>query len=438
MEPSRIWNTAKVENFLHKYDGRFEYVRLHWVDYSGVLRTRFISVGQCIQMAQGTEKYHLAQNSLITPISTAPKEFSPSDHHETWELLPDWPTLRPCGSKGNHATVMCYIDDKGRSFQKCPRTLLEGVIDKIACTYEAVFLLKFRIEFMLLDGSAEVHKPMDRLNGYSRTAGLRTDILEIMDEIHQALRTSNIRIDEFHIGLADQVELSLAPQAPLEAIDSLVLAQETIRTVCTRHNIRATMAPKPLLNGPFNGLYLHLSAENSRSNQPANLLAGILGSMGSLCAFGMANFDSYVRAVNGCAGEWIGFGTGNRDLPVRQVSIEHWEFRMLDSTANPYLFAYALLMAGQYGVVNGMQLEWKDCSSFPSLLDICQRADYGLTSRMPSSLQEALDHLREDSVMQFILPHSFLEWYISLKKKEVEEFAKMTDEQRRLRFLEYF
>lgn len=65
-------------------------------------------------------------------------------------------------------------------------------------------------------------------------------------------------------------------------------------------------------------------------------LAGILKHMGALCSFGMANFDGYVRTVKDAAGAWIGFGTENRDFPVRKISDQHWEFRMMDSTSNSY------------------------------------------------------------------------------------------------------
>ncbi|CAH0055118.1 unnamed protein product [Clonostachys solani] len=382
-----------VEDFLPEHEGRFKYVRQYWVDYSGVLRARFIPIDRCLRIAEGTENYHLAQGSMIIPISTAPKVLSLGDRHETWELVPDWSSLRPCGSNHDHATVMCSLYEKGSS-EKCPRKLLEGVLGEFRISFNSTFLLGFEIQFMLLDPSGEVHKPMDRLNGSFRTAGLRTEMLDIMDEILQALRTSNIPIQHFNTGLADQLKISLIPETPLEAIDSLILAQVTIRTICLRHNLRATMAPKPLLNGPFNCVDLHLSTQSFHPEYADNFLAGILAHVRSLCAFGLANFDSYVRAVNGYAGE--------------------------------------SLVSGQTTVTS------QRARNSPDLPETSQRTAHGLTVKMPGSLQEALDHLKEDSVMRDILSRNFLNCYTPLKEKEVEEFAKMTEEERRLRFLKYF
>ncbi len=58
----------------------------------------------------------------------------------------------------------------------------------------------------------------------------------------------------------------------------------------------------------------------------------------------MANYDSYVRSVSDATGAWIGFGTQNRDLPVWKIGDRHWELRMMDGTANPYLFVAAVLL----------------------------------------------------------------------------------------------
>jgi glutamine synthetase len=198
------------------------------------------------------------------------------------------------------------------------------------------------------------------------------------------------------------------------------------------------MTPKPLLDGPTNGLHLHLSLDRLEHSLADHFLAGILSHMGSLCAFGMANYDSYVRSVGDAAGSWIGFGTDNRGLPVRKIDDLHWEFPMMDSTANPYLFVASLLLAGLHGLEKKTDLAWKDCKMFSHLLDESMRAEYGLHQRMPGSLRKALDCLKRDVAFQAYLPEDLLRWYISVKDKEVEEFGKMADEQRRLRLLEYF
>ena len=271
-----------------------------------------------------------------------------------------------------------------------------------------------------------------------RTAGLRAETLDLVEEIDNALEQSSINIHHFHAEVQDQLEIALAPEPAQEAIDSLVLAQEAIRVICVRRNLKATMTPKPTLAGPTSGLHLHLSLNKLEGALANNFVAGVLNHMGSLCAFGMANYDGYVRSISNAAGAWIGFGTDNRDLPVRKISDWHWEFRMMDSTTNPHLFVAAVLLAALDGLETQTELVWKDCKFFPHLMDERMRAEYGMDKSMPVTLKEALDFLKRDAALKTWIAEDLLKWFISVKNKEVEEFGKMTDEQRRLRFLEYF
>ncbi|EPE34222.1 Glutamine synthetase/guanido kinase [Glarea lozoyensis ATCC 20868] len=102
----------------------------------------------------------------------------------------------------------------------------------------------------------------------------------------------------------------------------------------------------------------------------------------------MANFDGYVRTGTDAAGSWVGFGTENRDLPVRKISDQHWEFCMLDSISNPYLFSAAILLAGLSGLDQKTELVWTDCHVFPNALDDGERANYQIDKRMPASLTQ--------------------------------------------------
>ncbi|KAL9098911.1 MAG: hypothetical protein Q9163_005513 [Psora crenata] len=429
----------KLEEFLHM-NKSIKYIRLQWIDYSGVLRARFVPIARCLRIASGSETTCLAQNSMIIPISTAPRLFPISDYHEIWILRPDWSSLRRCGFKSGHAAAMSFVDQKDAKirFDKCPRMLLVKALERLENEWEAKVVLGFEIEFVLMDMLNNVIKPIDRLNGYSRTAGLRAGTLDLVEEIVDALEQSSINIHHFHAEVQDQLEIALTPEPALQAVDSLVLAQEAIRAICVRRNLKATMTPKPILFGPSSGLHLHLSLNKLGRASADNFLAGVLNHMGSLCAFGMANYDGYVRSTSDATGVWIGFGTDNRDLPVRKIGDQHWEFRMMDSTANPYLFAAAVLLAALDGLGKKTKLVWKDCKFFPHLMDERSRVEFGMDKSMPVTFKEALDCLKSDAAVKTWIAEDLLKWFISVKDKEVEEFGKMTDEQRRLRFLEYF
>ncbi|KAJ6190522.1 hypothetical protein N7519_000543 [Penicillium mononematosum] len=310
--------------------------------------------------------------------------------------------------------------DAPKRFDKCPRMLLFRTLKRLEVEWDAKVLVGFEIEFVLLDGSNNVLQPIDRLNGYSRTAGLRGETLNLVEEIAEALEESCINIHHFHGGVQDQLEIALAPEPALQGVDSLVLAQESIRTICVRRNLKATMTPKPTLSGPSNGLHLHLSISKLEQTLADHFLAGVLNHMGALCAFGMANHDSYVHSTGNAAGAWIGFGTDNRDSPVRKISDQHWEFRMMDSTANPYLFTAATLLAGLDGLEYKAELIWKDRKFFPHLMERAARDKYGLERRMPATFREALECLKVDAGVKNWFPQVLLEWFISVKDKDAE------------------
>ncbi|CAI7623303.1 unnamed protein product [Penicillium palitans] len=53
----------KLEEFLQA-NKSIKYIRLQWIDYSGVLRARFVPIARCLQIASGSETFHLAQNTV--------------------------------------------------------------------------------------------------------------------------------------------------------------------------------------------------------------------------------------------------------------------------------------------------------------------------------------------------------------------------------------
>ncbi|KAI6778286.1 uncharacterized protein J7T54_004193 [Emericellopsis cladophorae] len=157
----------------------------------------------------------------------------------------------------------------------------------------------------------------------------------------------------------------------------------------------------------------------------SSFLAVVMQRLKALCVFGLANFDSYCRVSGDCAGEWIGWGTGNEDLPVRGVAPNHWEFRSLDTTANVYLFAAALIYAGTAGIKDEAALVHTDCQVVPSALTSeeteKQLLPFGITDRM----------------LRCSIGSTLTKHYMDVKEREVGYFVQMTDEERQLKFLDY-
>lgn len=154
-------------------------------------------------------------------------------------------------------------------------------------------------------------------------------------------------------------EIPLGPLPPLAAVDQLMHAREIITYVASMNGYRATLYPKPYVEGPGTGLHMHLSFPAALSIG-SSFFAGILQALPTICAFSLAGEDSYLRVDDGAwsGGTWCIWGDNNREANLRRLEKEknHWELKCLDGFANVYLAVAAVLHAGRLGVQGNMQL----------------------------------------------------------------------------------
>lgn len=158
----------------------------------------------------------------------------------------------------------------------------------------------------------------------------------------------------------------------------------------------------------------------------------------ALCSVGMPSIDSYARVDVDGAGLWIDWGTENRDLPIRKISNSHWELRFVDATANLYLFLAFVLAAGSDGMSSRQRLDSKDLTSFPQDISTKDLSTYGVLKRMPQNLRVSVDVLVLDQDAKRWMGEEMHTQYVSIKEVEIVTFSKMSDEQRRQRFLDFF
>lgn len=424
-----------------------QYIRLQWVDLSGIQHTQFITTRAGRQLAQGATQYlavgpHAMLTPTLTPISTA-MSCVPSVS-EDWELRPDWESLRHCSFAPKHASVMCDLHPRATNTHltmSCPRTDLRKAVSDFQYTHETDILIGFEAEFVLLDDSFHVPtNQLDPTTGLSTMSGLRSENLQILEEIVEAVESVGIEVHKFHTEGTGQYEIVLAPRSPLASIDGLMFLHEAIRTISMRHGLKATLSPNPTLDAAENiaqvGCHMHISLNPVAS--PDCFLAGILRRMTALCAIGMPNYDSYTRVAPHGAGVWIGWGTENRDFPIRRVESNRWELRFVDATANMYLVLHAVLASGSDGITQTRELTWQDVRSSPDNLTREELASRGVERRMPTSLSEALAELTAEEDMKHWIGEELVSRYLGVKEAEVRNFAGMSDEDRRQRLLEFF
>ncbi|KAI1366284.1 glutamine synthetase [Xylaria arbuscula] len=403
-----------------------EYLRILLVDFSGVRVAHYVPVPRCPQFAYGDDNLDIPETNMCK-------------------------SLRTCGFQPKHATVMACVGDDAHAYRpcsKCPRTLMIDAVEELEVACGTILLLGFDIEVVLLDQDDVVVGPEDGLYVSMSMAHYQT--LDLVEEIKHALEIADINIHHFQMKGNNKYEFALAPEPALKAVDSLILAQEIIRTISARFGIKATMTPKPaplamdhrghtMRSVTHNGLHLRILLDHPRSLPKEDfILAGLLSHMPSLCAFGMASYDSYWGPTSQMARDVDDFGTILSYLPVRKSRNGYYELRIMDSTANPYLFVSAVLHAALDGFENFKDLHWSSSQSTISELDNDAKRHRWMTDHMPASLEKALEHLKRDKTLEDRLGRSLVQIYIHLKEQEVQVFERYDDEERRLKFLEYF
>ena len=237
------------------------------------------------------------------------------------------------------------------------------------------------------------------------------------------------------------VRLLHAPCLPMHSVHALVIAQEVIRS---------NLPPR----SPRNPSLRALATGRTRTSQPttrgqrisAGSSPGCFASFASLYALGMARINAHERMGGGfAAGEWVAWGTGNKSLPIRQLSedIALWEVGTMDATANPYIRTAALTVPGLKGI-NKRFPDTKNCTAMPGWLpdnevekqlsEHCEVQHQGKAAHGPQGEPWCL---AADMDMGTFLASRLWKRYIELKGHELENFAETTEEERRQRLLLY-
>lgn len=403
-----------------------EFVRIQWVDFTATVRTRLVTARHALRMA--------AQNlsiSVASPIINAfllDSSLNDITPGEKDSLIPDWSTLVVCHYQAGHASVMCFIDEAGRGFDLCPRSLLKKVEREVEEQHGTTFLVGVEVEFYLT-ASAESTVPVKTVASYSSTASLRTPYLAVLEDAVRALEGAKIPVWTFHSELVPGLfEISTAPMSPLKVADAIVYIQEAIKATAIKHGLHATMHPKPFDKTHGVGQHLHISL--SSDAKADSFLAGVLNSVPAISAISMPNFDSYLRG-DFVGGEWVSWDTENRMCGIRKIRDAHWEFRFVDSTANNYLTLAAILGVGIAALEKSQELKMKPLLGRTAELDERSRRELGIEKRAPRDLKDSIAALKEDKAVMSVLGKPLWERFIKYKEAEEKKLGELTLQERR-------
>ena len=360
---------------------------------------------------------------------------------------------------GAVARIICDVrTPNGEPFDGDPRaTLLKAL--EVANSMGYNFLVAPELEFFLLhlEDKTPTPLPHDR-GGYF---DLSTDLAAtVRRQMVQALQQMGIRIEASHHEVAaGQHELDFETADALHIADGLMTAKYVLKGIAAQHDLYATFLPKPFFGVNGSGMHTHQQliscvtgqnvfvdehGEYGLSDIGHYFIAGQLAHAHAMCAILAPLVNSYKRLVPGFeAPVFIKWGRVNREALIRvprpgidrQLSARI-ELRCPDPSSNPYLALAVMLRAGLDGIQRKLPLPpAMDESLF---LRDEEEHQHHRTKLLPATLGEALEGLREDSLIRETLGDSIYEGFIEAKSIEWIEYRKQVHAWELERYLPVF
>lgn len=226
------------------------------------------------------------------------------------------------------------------------------------------------------------------------------------------------------VATAGQCEIDIRYDTLVNSADSVQSYKYIVKNVAKKHDMIATMMPKPIALDNGSGMHVNVSLwkdsknlffdANDKYAEVSDLAryfgGGVLDHAPALAAIVAPTTNSYRRLVPGYeAPVYISWSTGNRSAIIRIpahyrgerfAALKRLEFRAPDPSCNPYLAFSAIMAAGIDGVNKrssiGDPIDEDIFKMTPK-----RRTELGIR-QLPTSLRDACEELRSDS--EFLKP----------------------------------
>jgi glutamine synthetase len=242
------------------------------------------------------------------------------------------------------------------------------------------------------------------------TFNLRSKLVKLIEECGIP-----VKYHHHEVGAA-QVEIEVPHSTLLASADAVMLMKYLIKNAAYQSGKVATFMPKPLYQQAGNGMHVHQYLSDGKislfydkngyaglSSLALNYIGGLLKHGPALLAFTSPSTNSYKRLIPGFeAPVNLFYAAANRTAAVRipmheaNKQRERIEFRPPDATCNPYLALSAMLMAGLDGIENEVDPAAEGFGPFDMDIAEMPKQERSSIKALPSSLQDALDALRDD------------------------------------------
>lgn len=340
-----------------------------WIDLCGVGRCRTASVQRIEQLlAQGGGFNQTPLDMSIPATGGINNELFPPPYftQPRGQIKPDVDFIHGLDRDASGRVTTAYVSADTTWEAVEPRANLRRLVQEAQEKHDLTFLVGFELEFCFFrpSGSAPETDPFTLVGSglpdiYNTSTTHRAEVWPVLKEVLETLAEEGIIVEQINKEFGPSMyETALPPLPPLQSVDTYYYAMELIKSIAQKHGYVATFYPTPFVDGVDEqkvGQHIHLSAtkggEDGRregsSFNPDELLGGIMSHLLTLMPIGLAQVDSYKRVGIGsiATGGLLGWGDHHRDMPVRRIHRNHWEFRCHDVTANAYAMVSGLIAA---------------------------------------------------------------------------------------------
>lgn len=440
----------EIESFLA--DNNIKYILAQFVDIHGVAKTKSVPVHCLMDVVEAGAGF---AGFAVHGLGMEP-------HGPDFLARGDLDTLSVVPWQPGYARIVCegYVNDAPHPYDS--RIVLKRQIERLTekgwtlnSGLEPEFsLFKRTPEGALtpVDDSDILAKPCYDYKGLSRSR----EFLETFVEALQKVDFDVYQID--HEDANGQFEVNYTYGDALESADRFTFVRMAAGEIANDLGMICSFMPKPSATTTGNGMHFHLSIADKDGNNLFNddsdangmglskmayhFTAGLLHHAKALCAFAAPTVNSYKRLVVGgsasgstWAPAYIAYGDNNRSAMVR-VPYGRLEFRLPDSSCNPYLVHAALIAAGMDGVERELDPgEPHNINLYSLSLEDIIAKGIGI---LPQNLGEALDALEEDTVLSDLMGQEIVDEFIKVKRNEWIEYSRHVSDWELKNYAEFF
>lgn len=397
-------------------DEDVEFIRLQFTDMFGNLKNIAITPGQ-LEKVQDC-KFPFESSAVFDDLY---------DPEENLYLVPDLDSFTILPWRPQHGKVAKFICDvikqDGTPYALSPRTILKNVLEE-AKKEGYSFVVDPECEFFLFhtDDNGTPTTITHEKAGYLDVGPL--DLGEnARREMVLTLEDMGFEIESSHHEKAPaQHEIDFTQAEALDTADALMSFKFAIRSTAKRFGLYATFMPKPRTDLPGSGMHLHFSMYKNEENlfddddgeasaMAGFFMGGVMEHARALCAITNPVVNSYKRILTGYHAPkevyWAKKGEKALLKYHNNGADTKVELRFPDPSANPYLAIAVCIAAGMDGIHK--QISPGEAN--------CQSGRY-----LPGNLKDALDCMKQDSLMKATLGEEFVKLYTAIKYQEWNEY----------------